>query len=105
VEDAAAAARIARARFEALGQGGIVFALPPPEEVALPHEEVEHHISAALAEAERQGIRGKAVTPFLLAEMARRSGGRSLRANMALLANNARFAGELAVAYARERGR
>jgi pseudouridine-5'-phosphate glycosidase len=100
VEDAATAARIVRARGE-LGQGGLVFALPPPEEVALPREDVELYIAAALAEAERQGIRGKAVTPFLLSDMAKRTGGKSLKANLALLTNNSRFAGELAVALAR----
>lgn len=100
VEDASMAARITRARME-LGQGGIVFALPPPEEVALPRADVELHIASALAEAERQGVRGKAVTPFLLSELAKRTGGKSLKANLALLTNNARFAGELAVALAR----
>ena len=101
VEDAASAARIARARFEALGQGGLLFTVPPPEEAALPRAEVELHIAQALAEAERQGVRGKAVTPFLLAELARRTGGKSLQANLALLVNNARFAGALAAAYAK----
>ncbi|MFL5346643.1 MAG: pseudouridine-5'-phosphate glycosidase [Hyalangium sp.] len=100
VDDAATAARIVRARSE-LGQGGLVFTLPPPEEMALPREEVELHIAAALADAERQGIRGKAVTPFLLADMAKRTGGKSLKVNLALLTNNAHFAGELAVALAR----
>jgi pseudouridine-5'-phosphate glycosidase len=100
VNDAATAARIVQARL-ALGQGGLVFAQPPPEEVALPRAEVELHIAAALAEAERQNVRGKAVTPFLLSELARRTGGKSLKANLALLTNNARFAGELAVALSR----
>ena len=100
VDDAAMAARIVRARLE-LGQGGLVFALPPPEEAALPQAEVELHIASAMAEAERQSIRGKAVTPFLLSDMAKRTGGKSLKANLALLTNNARFAGELAVALAR----
>ena len=100
VNDAATAALIVQARL-ALGQGGLVFAQPPPEEVALPRAEVELHIAAALAEAERQNVRGKAVTPFLLSELARRTGGRSLKANLALLTHNARFAGELAVALSR----
>lgn len=97
VEDAAMAARIVQARQE-LGQGGLLFTVPPPEDVALPRAEVELHIASALAEAERQGIRGKAVTPFLLSGMAQRTGGKSLKTNIALLTNNARFAGELAVA-------
>ncbi|HLL05879.1 MAG TPA: pseudouridine-5'-phosphate glycosidase [Myxococcaceae bacterium] len=100
VNDAATAARIVQARL-ALGQGGLVFAQPPPEEVALPRAEVELHIAAALAEAERQNVRGKAVTPFLLSELARRTGGKSLKANLALLTHNARFAGQLAVALSR----
>ncbi len=100
VEEASTAARIVQARL-ALGQGGLVFAVPPPEAVALPRAEVEVQITAALAEAERQGVRGKAVTPFLLAELSRRTGGKSLAANLALLTNNARFAGELAVALTR----
>ncbi|SET02816.1 pseudouridine-5'-phosphate glycosidase [Stigmatella erecta] len=97
VEDAAMAARIVQARQE-LGQGGLLFTVPPPEDVALPRAEVELHIASVLAEAERQSIRGKAVTPFLLSGMAQRTGGKSLKTNIALLTNNARFAGELAVA-------
>lgn len=100
-DDADTAARIARARFETLGQGGILYTVPPPEEAALPRNDVELHIASALADADRQGVRGKAVTPFLLGEMAKRTGGKSLKANLALLVNNARFAGALAVAYAR----
>lgn len=101
VDSAEDAARIVQARFDMLEQGGLLFTLPPPEEAAMPRNEVELHIASALAEAERQGIRGKAVTPFLLSEMAKRTGGKSLQANLALLTHNARFAGELAVAYAR----
>ncbi|MFY0522203.1 pseudouridine-5'-phosphate glycosidase [Archangium gephyra] len=100
VDDPAAAARILRARFDTLGQGGVLFTVPPPEETSLPRADVELHIAAAMAEADRQGIRGKAVTPFLLSEMARRTSGKTLRANLALLTHNARFAGQLAVAYA-----
>ncbi|AEI66787.1 pseudouridine-5'-phosphate glycosidase [Corallococcus macrosporus] len=100
-DDVDTAARIARARFESLKQGGVLYTVPPPEETALPRNEVELHIAATLADADRQGIRGKAVTPFLLSEMAKRTGGKTLKANLALLTHNARFAGQLAVAYAR----
>lgn len=98
VEDADGGAAVMRARFESLGQGGIVFALPPPPETALPNSEIELHIAQAMGEAAKQGIKGKAVTPFLLSELARRTGGKSLKANLNLLVNNARFAGELAAA-------
>jgi pseudouridine-5'-phosphate glycosidase len=101
VDSAEAAAALMAARLDALGQGGILFALPPPLEAALPRAEVELHIAAALLEAQSRGIRGKEVTPFLLLELAQRTRGKSLRTNLALLTHNARFAGELAVAYAR----
>ncbi|MCI0570701.1 MAG: pseudouridine-5'-phosphate glycosidase [Myxococcaceae bacterium] len=100
VADAREAAAIARVRFGRLHQGGLLLALPPPEETSLPRDEVERLILVALSGAKRQGVRGKAVTPFLLAELAARSGGKSLVANLALLEANARFAGEVAVAYA-----
>ncbi len=102
VDTAAQAAKVMRARFNTLEQGGIVFALPPPQGTALPPREVEGHLKAALTQARREKIHGKALTPFLLKEMARRSSGRTVEANLDLLENNARFAGELAVAYRRK---
>jgi len=103
VDDAALAAQVMRARFDDGRQGGILFALPLPEPAALPRAEVEAHVEAALLLAARNGIRGKELTPFLLGEIARRTDGRSLSANLALLAQNARFAAELAAADARLR--
>jgi pseudouridine-5'-phosphate glycosidase len=100
VQDAEEAAQLVKIR-RLLGQGGVVFAVPPPEETALAFDEVEQHLQGALKEADRQGVRGKAVTPFLLQQMALRLEGRTLLANLALLENNARFAAELAVEYAR----
>lgn len=97
VENAQEAAQIARLRFE-LGQGGLVFARPPPDRAALPAEEIEQHLAAALAEASSQGVSGKAVTPFLLTQLAQRTAGRTLVTNLSLLEHNARFAGEMAVA-------
>ncbi len=101
VDDAEQAAEQMRARFDRLGQGGMVFALPPPAESSLPRAEVELHIASALQAAASRGVKGKAVTPFLLAELSARTGGKSLTANLALLVNNARFAAALAIAYAR----
>ena len=100
VDSASEAAGVLRARA-ALGQGGLVFAVPPPEGSALARSEVELAIARALALADAQNVRGKDVTPFLLAELARQTGGKTLRANLDLLVNNARFAGELAVSYSR----
>lgn len=97
VADAKEAAEVVRAR-RALGQGGLVLAVPPPLATALPAKVVERHLRAALALATRRKIAGKAVTPFLLAEMVRRTAGKTLEANLALLENNARFAAQVAAA-------
>ncbi len=96
VKDAPMAAEVVRARRE-LKQGGVVFAVPPPKATALPGAVVEKHLRAALALAKKKKIQGKAVTPFLLTEMASRTKGKSLKANLDLLVNNARFAAEVAV--------
>jgi pseudouridylate synthase len=100
VDDASQAAALLWARFMALGQGGVVLALPPPQGTSLPPDELERLLTAALAQAQRQGIHGKALTPYLLAELGRASGGRTLAANLALLVHNARFAAKVAAAYA-----
>ncbi len=95
VADAHEAAHVVRARL-GLGQGGLIFAVPPPEATALSRAEVETHLVAALAEAQAKGVQGKAITPFLLGELVRRSEGRTLEANLALLVANSAFAGQLA---------
>jgi len=103
VGDAKEAALILEARFDGLNQGGLVFAVPPPVESALPAAQVEEAIRAALTEAEAQGVRGKAVTPFLLSRLSQVTQGRTLKTNVDLIVNNARFAGQLAVEDARRR--
>jgi pseudouridine-5'-phosphate glycosidase len=103
VVDAQGAAKLLQARVDKLGQGGVVFALPPPEATALSRDEVERALVLAQAEAAKQGVTGKALTPFLLKALGTHTGGRTLNANLALLANNASFAGHLASAYVRVR--
>ena len=98
------AARLMRIQWELgrLGRrahAGIVIAHPPPVESALSRTEVESLVAGALATAEASGIHGKRVTPFLLQEMAQRSGGRTLQTNIALLMANAQLAARIAVAY------
>jgi pseudouridine-5'-phosphate glycosidase len=73
----------------------------PPTEAALPRDDVESAIDAALAGARDANIRGSAMTPWLLAELARRTSGRTISVNLALLEANARLAGELSVELAR----
>jgi pseudouridine-5'-phosphate glycosidase len=73
----------------------------PPADVALPQDLVDDAVAAALDEARHQGVRGAAVTPFLLAAVERATGGRSLRTNLGLLEENAALAGAIAVALTR----
>jgi pseudouridine-5'-phosphate glycosidase len=93
VESAAEAASVAAAHW-LLGGAGLLLARPPDESL----DDVEPLIEQALAEAERQGIAGQAVTPFVLSFLHRESGGRTLAANRALVAANAGLAAEVAVA-------
>ncbi len=78
--------------------GGMLIANPVPEADEIPREEMEIYISRALANAERDEIAGKAVTPYLLDNIFHLTGGRSLKTNIALVENNARLAAEIAVA-------
>ena len=91
-------AHIAAAR-DLLGlTNSVLVTAPVPPEFELPREETEAMLADALRLADEQGVRGKEVTPFLLSEMSRRSGGATLRTNIALLENNARIAARIAAA-------
>jgi pseudouridine-5'-phosphate glycosidase len=81
-------------------QGGIVIANPVPEADALPAAAIEACIEAACREAEAAGITGKALTPYLLARLNALTAGQSLRANIALIRNNAALAAQIAVEFA-----
>jgi pseudouridine-5'-phosphate glycosidase len=100
-DSAAEVAEIMRSKWDLELPGAVIVANPIPEEDEIPASEIEPVITAALAEAGRQGIRGKDVTPFLLAEIVKATKGRSLQANIALVKNNAKVAAEIAVAFAR----
>ncbi|MDR0252502.1 MAG: pseudouridine-5'-phosphate glycosidase [Brucellaceae bacterium] len=90
----------AMALHHALGSGtGILVANPIPEEDALTPEFINGTIEAAVKEAADQGVGGKDVTPFLLARINELSEGHSLKANIALVLNNAKLAARMAVAY------
>ena len=82
----------------ALGLGGLVVGVPVPAEEALEADAVEAWVAEAMADAQRDGISGKAITPYLLKRLAILSEGQTLSANIALLENNARQAGAIAAA-------
>lgn len=95
--DLAEAATVVGAHL-GLGLGsGILVCVPAPEDVALPDEVARDAVERAIADAEAAGIGGPALTPWLLARIATLTEGASVRANTALIVNDARIAGELAV--------
>ncbi|MBK9314806.1 MAG: pseudouridine-5'-phosphate glycosidase [Acidobacteria bacterium] len=83
-------------------RSSILLVVPVPEEDEIPYAEISDTIDESLKMATDRSISGKALTPFLLAQIAERTAGRSLRANIALLKNNARVAGEIARVMADE---
>jgi pseudouridine-5'-phosphate glycosidase len=91
-------AKLIQIRDEMGLKGGELVAVPIPEAAALDPEQVNRWIAQAVTEAEHTGVRGKAVTPFLLSRMATLTGGISIEANIALLRNNARVAAQIATA-------
>ena len=78
--------------------GGMLVTNPIPAEYAMPKELIDKAIDVALADCEAREIKGKAVTPFLLARVVELTGGESLEANIALVLNNARLAARTAEA-------
>ena len=95
VDSPAEAWRLLAAHWR-MGGGGAVLARPVEEEVALTAGEVETAVGRAEREATEAGVRGGELTPFLLSRLAALTGGRSLRANQALIVANARLAAEVA---------
>lgn len=76
--------------------GGLLLCVPPPADVALPRGLIDAAIGRALARADQAGVRGQAVTPFLLAAMAEETEGESMATNIALLRQNAQVAAAVA---------
>ena len=97
-------ARIAVEHWRCGGRSAVLVCAPVPEEVGMQLATVERAIEKALTRAQRLGIRGKALTPFLLAQMQLLTGGDTLRANRALLINNAAVAARIAVCLSRMPG-
>ena len=87
---------IIRAREEMGLGGGMLVTVPVPAEAEWPAAEAQAIINQALADADQEGIRGKALTPYLLQRVSDLSGERSKKANIALLLNNARVAAHIA---------
>lgn len=96
VDTPAEVGQIFRAQRDLGIESALLVTVPVPERFEVPTEELQPVLRTALEDAEWKGITGSALTPFLLSQMAERSGGATLRANIALLENNARVAAEIA---------
>jgi pseudouridine-5'-phosphate glycosidase len=98
VDSTAAAAELIAAHKSVPGAGGLLLVQTPPAGVAIPADEVEGWISDAVDAAAAAGVRGAAVTPYVLSHVVQASGGRALGANIGLILANAGAAAEVAVA-------
>ncbi|HEX9961548.1 MAG TPA: pseudouridine-5'-phosphate glycosidase, partial [Pyrinomonadaceae bacterium] len=99
IETAQEAARIAQSRDELNLPNAILVAVPVPAEFELEAAELEKILSDALRLAAEKNVRGKEITPFLLAQMSEKSDGKTLSANIALLENNAGIAAQIAASF------
>ena len=100
LQDEAEAARVMKAKWEAGLKGGLIIANPVPEEYAMDSNQMAKIIDEAVAESREKGIKGKKITPFLLARIVELTGGESLNTNIQLAFHNARCAARIAKAYA-----
>ena len=98
VDDPGQVAAIASAAWRNGIVSAVLVTVPAPDDVAMPAGRMEAAIGEALARAGREGIRGKAITPFLLRQVAELTGGESIDSNLALLEQNARIAARIAIA-------
>jgi pseudouridine-5'-phosphate glycosidase len=80
-------------------EGSVLIANPLPAAQEIPRDEMETHIGKALEAAERQHIKGKEITPFLLKYLADHTDGESLQSNIALILHNASLGAKIAVAF------
>lgn len=102
IDSAADTAQFLQAQWSMGMTGGAVIANPVPESDALPSAMIDAHITRALKEADAQGVKGKKITPFLLKRVTELTEGASLTTNIALVLNNAKVAGEIALAYSEQ---
>jgi pseudouridine-5'-phosphate glycosidase len=101
VDSPAEAAEFALLHWEMGLTSAVLVTVPVPDETAIPSKELESYIQQTLREMEEKGISGANATPFMLSRMSELTGEKSLKSNIALLQNNAKVAGEIAVEFYR----
>jgi pseudouridine-5'-phosphate glycosidase len=95
------AAAVLQAKKDMDLPGSVLYTVPIPAEFEVPEAVHEKALELILREAKEQGIRGKDVTPFILARFREETGGEALAANLALVKNNAQVGADIAVALKR----
>lgn len=95
------AAKVLKAKWDLGLRGGVLIGNPVPQEYALDFDEMNAVIQRAIDSAKAEGVKGKHLTPYLLAHIVEFTGGRSLATNLQLAYNNARVASRLAVEYSK----
>jgi pseudouridine-5'-phosphate glycosidase len=103
-ESPAELAAIMRTKWELGLHGGLEIANPIPEADEIPAAEIDEIIGQALRDMDAKGVRGKEATPYLLGRIVEITAGESLRANIALVKNNARLGAAIAKEYAAAAG-
>jgi pseudouridine-5'-phosphate glycosidase len=98
VSDVQTLAQVCYTHWQLHPDVGVLIANPIPAEAALEQKFIDEAIASAIREAAIQGVRGKALTPWLLKRLDEITEGKSVAANVALAESNARLGGELAVA-------
>ena len=100
-DSAATVAKILKTKWDLGLEGGALVGNPIPDEYALPYEDMEKVINQALDMAKKDGIRGKATTPYLLSHIKDITKGESFASNLQLAYNNAAVASEVAVEFSK----
>ena len=89
-------AEIIKAKRDYKLDGGILVSNPIPEEDAMDDKVINAAIETALADADKDGVKGKDITPYLLKRIVELTGGDSLESNIRLVLNNAKLGAEVA---------
>ena len=102
VDNPAEIAKALKVKWDLGLKGGMVIANPIPEEFEMDKEYISAVIDEAVESAEREGVKGKGITPYVLARLHNKTGDKSLFANKELVYNNVRLAAQIAIEYAKQ---
>jgi pseudouridine-5'-phosphate glycosidase len=102
VDEPAEIARALKVKWDLGLKGGMVIANPIPVKFEMDNEYISAVIDEAVESAEREGVKGKGITPYVLARLHTKTGDKSLFANKELVYNNVRLAAQIAIEYSKQ---